>query len=370
MKHKILLVDDETDNLDALERLFRKKYCVLKAESGLLALELLSQNEDVSLIISDQRMPEMSGVEFLEKSQKTHPNTIRILLTGYTDIDSVISAINSGQIYRYVTKPWDSNDLSFAAEQAIEKYELISELKKKTVDLKKALDELSTLDKAKDQFMILINHELKTPLTSILSFLQILQETPLSDEQNHYLDRIDKSANKLKQIIDDVLIMVQAEAGLTPINRSKISLNQLIDPLPEHLTQFAKNKNQTLKLNIENEKNILDKTTIQNVLYRLIHNAIKFGDCDSEIEVNIKRDKDSILFQIQNKGPQISNDMIDKVLKPFTLDENSMNHSQGMGLGLSVCQSLLKHQGSQLQIENKSPFVFVSFNIILEPCSS
>src|SRR5690606_19796812 len=113
-------------------------------------------------------MPEMTGVEFLEKSMKSHPNCIRILLTGYTDLDSVIAAINSGQVYRYITKPWDTRDLQITVDQAVEKFELESELKVKNEKLEKALTELKTLDQAKSQFMILINHELKTPLTSMM----------------------------------------------------------------------------------------------------------------------------------------------------------------------------------------------------------
>src|SRR5699024_806867 len=109
MEHTILVVDDEADNVDALERLFRRKYNVLKATSGRQALELLA-DQKVSLIVTDQRMPNMTGVEFLAESMKSHPETIRILLTGYTDIESVISAVNSGQIYRYLTKPWDPVD--------------------------------------------------------------------------------------------------------------------------------------------------------------------------------------------------------------------------------------------------------------------
>lgn len=89
MKHLILCVDDESDNVDALERLFRKRYEVLKATSGAEALQLL-KTQSPSLIISDQRMPGMTGVEFLARSMKTHPETMRILLTGYTDIESVI----------------------------------------------------------------------------------------------------------------------------------------------------------------------------------------------------------------------------------------------------------------------------------------
>ena len=111
MKQEILLVDDEVDNVDALERIFRKDYVVLKATSGAEGLALLAEHPEIALIISDQRMPEMTGIQMLKKSTETHPSAIRILLTGYTDIDSVVGAINKGEVYRYLNKPWDPVDL-------------------------------------------------------------------------------------------------------------------------------------------------------------------------------------------------------------------------------------------------------------------
>src|SRR4051812_6288219 len=102
MSYTILVVDDEADILDSLERQFRKEYKVLKATSGIEALRFL-QKETIHLILSDQRMPEMTGVQLFERVQKIQPDAIRMLLTGYTDVASVIAAINNGHIYRYIT---------------------------------------------------------------------------------------------------------------------------------------------------------------------------------------------------------------------------------------------------------------------------
>lgn len=147
MKRTILCVDDEVDNVDALERLFRRQYHVLKATSGAQALQILSQQTvPVALIITDQRMPQMTGVELLEKTLTSHPETMRILLTGYTDLESVIEAINKGQIYRYLTKPWDPVDLRSAVSRAVERYDLQQELKQKNQELSKGYEELKSLD--------------------------------------------------------------------------------------------------------------------------------------------------------------------------------------------------------------------------------
>lgn len=126
-KPKMLVVDDEPDNLDLLYRTFRRDFSVLKADSGVRALELLATEGEVAVIISDQRMPEMKGTEFLSKTLPRFPNTVRIILTGFTDIEDLVDAINSGQVYKYITKPWDPNELKAVVQRAAETYELLNQ---------------------------------------------------------------------------------------------------------------------------------------------------------------------------------------------------------------------------------------------------
>jgi DNA-binding NtrC family response regulator len=122
MKYKILIVDDEPANLRALERLFRDEHEVLAATSAVEALAAL-ENHDVALLISDQRMPEMSGLELLARTVSLRPHMVRILLTGYTDVTSLIEAINSGHVYKYVTKPWNNDELVITVSRALAHYE-------------------------------------------------------------------------------------------------------------------------------------------------------------------------------------------------------------------------------------------------------
>lgn len=131
-KPKMLVVDDEPDNLDLLYRTFRRDFDVLRAESGIDALTLLSTEGEVAVIISDQRMPEMKGTEFLSKTVPEFPDTVRIILTGFTDVEDLVEAINAGQVYKYITKPWDPNELKTVVQHAAETYEL---LKQRTEEL-------------------------------------------------------------------------------------------------------------------------------------------------------------------------------------------------------------------------------------------
>jgi CheY-like chemotaxis protein len=126
-KAKMLVVDDEPDNLDLLYRTFRRDFNVLRAESGHQALEVLAEQGEVAVIISDQRMPEMKGTEFLSKTVPEFPDTVRIILTGFTDVEDLVDAINAGQVYRYITKPWNPDELKHVVDQAASTYDLLKQ---------------------------------------------------------------------------------------------------------------------------------------------------------------------------------------------------------------------------------------------------
>lgn len=122
MSYKLLIVDDEQANIRLLERLFRQDYFCLTASSGEEAIDLLDQHE-VAVIITDQRMPGMNGVELLKRSAARRPHMVRILLTGYTDLEALIEAVNCGLVYMYINKPWNNDDLKLRVSRAVEHYE-------------------------------------------------------------------------------------------------------------------------------------------------------------------------------------------------------------------------------------------------------
>ena len=122
MSYKLLIVDDEMANIRLLERLFRQDYFCLTASSGEEAIELLDQHE-VAVIITDQRMPQMTGVELLKRTADRRPHMVRILLTGYTDLEALVEAVNCGLVYMYVSKPWNNDDLKLRVSRAVEHYE-------------------------------------------------------------------------------------------------------------------------------------------------------------------------------------------------------------------------------------------------------
>jgi GAF domain-containing protein/CheY-like chemotaxis protein len=142
-KPKLLVVDDEPDNLDLLYRTFYRQFKVLRAENGFDALTLLEQQPDIAVIISDQRMPGMSGTEFLSRTATQYPNIIRIILTGYTDVEDLVDAINEGRVFKYVTKPWEDEHLRAVVKQALDTHQV---LKARTEELQRVLRQESLLN--------------------------------------------------------------------------------------------------------------------------------------------------------------------------------------------------------------------------------
>jgi len=141
----VLFVDDEPHNLLSFKASFRRDFKIFTAESAAEGIKILDQN-DIHVILSDQRMPNMTGIEFFESILETHPEPIRILITGYTDINAVIDAINRGQVYKYLTKPWNDNDIKIYVEKAYEVYQLRkenAELTNKLIDANEKLEFLA-----------------------------------------------------------------------------------------------------------------------------------------------------------------------------------------------------------------------------------
>jgi len=225
----MLVVDDEPDNLDLLYRTFRREFQVSKAESGAEALKVLATEGEVAVIISDQRMPQMKGTEFLSQTVEQYPNTMRIILTGFTDVEDLVEAINSGQVYKYITKPWDPTELKGVVDRATQTYEL---LKQRTEELEACEAQtllLSTLVKLTQE-----PQELETALGAIAEvfaqafntqgcILQMVKDGALSAPVGH------SSTNDPLDLSKDTLVQEAFSSG-TP------QYSELTDgPIKAHL---------------------------------------------------------------------------------------------------------------------------------------
>ncbi|MDZ7958731.1 MAG: response regulator [Aulosira sp. DedQUE10] len=236
-KLKILVVDDEPDNLDLLYRTFRRDFQVLKADSGMNALQMLAAEGEVAVIISDQRMPEMKGTEFLSKTVPQFPDTVRIILTGFTDIEDLVEAINAGQVYKYITKPWDPGELKAVVQRAAETYDL---LKQRTEELRCANAQMALLTVLVEVTQAANSlEETLTPIATAFSqsfgsdacILQLIEDNTLVATQGSYGE---------DGAVDNWLVQDPLTSEAIATGNIQLSLNVLKDPKLSSISHYQK----------------------------------------------------------------------------------------------------------------------------------
>ncbi|MEH1897934.1 MAG: response regulator [Nostoc sp.] len=242
-KPKILVVDDEPDNLDLLYRTFYRDYKVLRATSGPAALDLLAQEGEVAVIISDQRMPMMSGTEFLSLTATQYPDIIRIILTGYTDVEDLVEAINAGKVFKYVTKPWEAEELKAVVRQALDTHNV---LKARTRELTRTLRQESLLN------------TVTNTIRSALDYRQILQA--IVDTVGHMLE------------VDVCLLRPFQDEQLT--DKGFIYQKALSEEAGEHtLAEVQANNSSAVSLSPSTPVTVLAQTVWETREVQVIHDV-------------------------------------------------------------------------------------------------
>ncbi len=247
-KLKLLVVDDEPDNLDLLYRTFHRDFRVFKAESGVGALALLEVQGEMAIIISDQRMPQMDGTEFLSRTVERFPDTIRMVLTGYTDVEDLVSAINSGKVFKYITKPWNPAKLRETVAQAAETYRVI---KQRTQTLTRALRQQS------------LTNDIMTAVRGSLDYSSTLQTVVA------VLGRaFDTDLAVLHPV--EVLTGRQASQDLL-VYRPDVAHKQAGDTFPESLfTQFDNLPDPPAGLNICSDSIVIEEHAVARIVVHFL----------------------------------------------------------------------------------------------------
>ncbi|RZJ81913.1 MAG: hybrid sensor histidine kinase/response regulator, partial [Chryseobacterium sp.] len=218
---RVLYIDDEENNLNAFKASFRRQYEIYTAPSAAEGLKIL-ENVDVHVIIADQKMPGMTGVQFFKSITHTFPDPIRILLTGYTDIEALADAINHGDIYRYITKPWSDLELHNSIKNAFDAYKSKIDLRNKVAELEKTNDELN-------RFIYSISHELRAPLVSVIGIVNLVKMEDLFHSSGEYWSLIETCSNKLDYYIQKTLQYYKNNKTIT--EHTKVDFKKLVSEL-------------------------------------------------------------------------------------------------------------------------------------------
>jgi signal transduction histidine kinase len=353
-KHPLLIVDDEPEVLASLRSMFRRDYKVFAAERPEAALEILRCGEPVHVVISDQRMPGMTGTEFLARVRTDFPDVIRLMMTGYADIDSVIGAINEGNVYRYIGKPWDPTELASVVKQASEQYELMDERRR-------LLRELEEANRLKTAFITVASHELNTPLTIVLGMLQLAVAKNADDGVKTYLERSLRAAERLHRRLTTTFKLLEDGDFNRTLDLQPVACERIVAEIVQDMEPFFKLRRQALLTSID-PPNLVVKASrphLRDVLENLLSNAIKFSRDDAEIRLSAKRSGDHAIIEVSDHGVGIQPEDQPHVFKPLFSTLDTLKHStgeygyckRGMGLGLAIAKRFVEMHGGTITFE-------------------
>jgi signal transduction histidine kinase len=370
----LLVVDDEPDLVQSVQDLLRRDYRVLGATRARQGLELM-QTERVDIVMSDQRMPEMSGVEMLCQIREAYPDAVRLLITGYADLTAVIDAINQGNVYRYISKPFNHEDLKATLRQAYEYHQLheerrrlLQEVQAKNAQLETANVELRRANELKKAFIKVASHELRTPLTILLGLAeQTISLTEAQPELHLWTGKIHHSAPRLHDRIDQMVKQLLADRFDRPLQRQEIDAGPLIHAAVGEISQFVELRHLQLQLAIPDDlgKLNVEPDKIRDSLAQLLMNAIKFTPNGGTIRleasrVNLLSPPGSLRVAVADTGIGIETDCLARIFEPFFTRFDVSRHSsgtfeynkRGLGLGLSVAKAFVEMHGGHMTVES------------------
>lgn len=290
------------------------------------AMEHLNSHPDIRVIFCDQRMPGKTGVQFFEEIRSRYPKPIRILLTGYADIESVIDSINLGNVFRYVKKPWNERDILAAINEANKFYISNSLLAVKNEELQKAYNEL-------DKFSYSVTHDMRGPLLSILGAIEAAQHL---DE----MAEIRKMLMMMKQSVENLDVFIQSIHDYYNLNRGeleikKIDFNEIVNEQTKifNFTNLTSNVRFNTAIS-QKEPFRGDELSIKLILNNLLSNAFKYQRTDSIekiVDLNIRVENGQALIEVSDNGLGIAENHLGDIYNMF-FRASSQNVGSGFGL--------------------------------------
>lgn len=369
-RHCLLVVDDEPDVVHSLHDLLRFDYRVLGSTRAAEAMSILDR-EPVHIVMSDQRMPEITGVEFLRNTRQRHPDIIRLLFSGYSDFKAVIDAINQGHVFRYINKPWDVDELQTVLRQAAERYDLIverkqllAEVQEKNRQLVAINAELSQANRLKEAFIKVASHELRTPLTIVLGLAELARQTGDVKEPIHgWLEQIYAGSQRLNRLVDQLTKFLIAGRYERPLLRQQVDMTNLLRLAAQDVAAFVLQRHQTLQVELAPDLGTLEieADKLRDSVDHLLLNAIKFTPDGGTVRLAARRPEGGgVAITISDTGVGMDADSLNRLFQPFFTSFDVSRHRsgvfefdrRGLGLGLSLVKAFVEMHGGRVSAQS------------------
>lgn len=367
---RILVVDDEKDYLSDFASLFSKKFNLVTATGGEEALAIL-QKDPVGIVISDQRMPRMTGSELLAKISRLYPQTVRILLTGYSDIEAVIEAVNKGEIYRYASKDLPLQEIEVVIRQALDKYRLEESNRQLLTAKKRLLRSLATQENLTlfGTFGQQVHQRVETLVMSLFNY--VFQMGKKMNEQMVLAEfhRIQGALSRLRDLATFSEKLRQSSVGA-----QKGGLNAMIQEVAARADAAAQKNNGGGAIRLDLDDHLpplpVHRYSFMRMMKELVENALLFGPKEGRV-VSIRSryltedsEESAVRIEVEDNGQGIEEKEIPKLFAPFystfstqdppegtrppALEEYNLGPYYHFGFGLSIAQWIicLRHNGT------------------------
>lgn len=337
-KRDILYVDDELDNLVVFEAAFEEEFNVYTANSGAAGLKLM-EDRLFPVVITDQRMPGMSGSQFLEAIRARHPQTKRLMLTGYADSRAMLEAINQGQVYYFIQKPWESGFVRAVLLRSIEAYDMSmsnASLKERML----LMDRCATLGRSAAE----LAHEIGNQLC-MLPLIEFIEDNYKDHEELMQLTGFTRNTyQRLVGLVNEIKAFVRCERDVPADHKIRLAdvVQEVVDFLRHDRTLSAVELSLDLPVNPGVKAS---GAKLQQVLINLLKNAADAlrGRSGARVAVSLVSDAQSAVLSVSDNGPGIPPEIADRIWEPFFTTKGS----SGTGLGLDVARSIIEsYQGT------------------------
>lgn len=346
----ILIVDDSPENIISLKKVLEKNdFEVDTASSGEEALKKILKKSYV-LIILDVQMPGMDGFEVAEAVSgysKAKETAIIFLSAATANLNLITRGYSSGGL-DYISKPVDMNILLLKVKTFYRIYEQSRALNEMQKALREEIEFRKEAERKKDEFISIASHELKTPMTSIKGYIQLLERSLDKNDKETIRARLHKVQNqieKLNLLIADLLDISKIESGKLKFNKQYFSFDNLV----EHLIEVMQQSNPQVKIVKKGSINgniFGDEMRIEQVIINFITNAIKYGPDGEEIYINSEIRDNQLYFSVKDFGIGMSEEHQQKIFEKFYRIEETSERFQGLGIGLYICQEIIdRHKG-------------------------
>lgn len=362
-KYAVLYVDDEEKSLKYFSRAFADEFRILTATNAAEGLQIFEANRDqIAVLMTDQRMPGEKGVQLLEKARQINPRAIRILATAYSDLDAAIDAVNTGAIYKYVTKPWDIPQLETTLKRGIEFFIVQHERDQLMREKLSVLHNMMITDRVVSLGVMAagLSHHLRNPLVAVRTFLDLapakLQEEKVAMDElrnpnfwRDFYDHVRVQVERISAQLDNLGLLNSNSGAIQPVNLSEVvaeALNTMAPALAERKITVTNNVPASLPaMNTE-------RPQLLRMLQLLVQEAVAQLAAGGNIWLSAEPQDNGIKLIVEDDGPGLPAEALRRVFDPFFARSG---HPEDFGINLMAFYFLAYHLGGLVRAESREP---------------